>query len=231
MIKKLKELKKKLENNSMINLMFTFIYKVFYIIVVILLIIVILQKVSNNKLSLFGYRIFAVVTESMAPKYEVGDVLFVKEVDLATIHEGDDVAYIGMEDELKDKVITHQVVNIEVDEDGEYKFTTRGNLNSDVDPEVKGDQIYGRIIHKFGLLSILCKAIRNIYAFYVIVFIPIGVIIYTQLKDLFQKEPKSIEEKDNKQKENSEKKEESEKNGEKEEHKENSGNINKESKD
>ena len=69
----------------------------FLITVVILAIIaiIVVQRVSNNTKAILGYRIFTVVTESMVPKYEVGDVLLVKEKEVEQIQVGEDVAYLG----------------------------------------------------------------------------------------------------------------------------------------
>ena len=49
------------------------------VIVAIISIIILTQKVTNNKASFFGYRIFRVQTGSMIPKYNVGDVILVNQ--------------------------------------------------------------------------------------------------------------------------------------------------------
>ena len=51
------------------------------IIIVLFASFVLLQRFSNNNTSIFGYRMFAVVTGSMEPVYSVGDVILCKEVD------------------------------------------------------------------------------------------------------------------------------------------------------
>ncbi|MBQ5447149.1 MAG: S26 family signal peptidase, partial [Lachnospiraceae bacterium] len=43
---------------------------------------------STNK-SLFGYRYYTILTESMSPKLQVGDIIFVKIVDADEINVGD----------------------------------------------------------------------------------------------------------------------------------------------
>ena len=184
---------KKVYDNSIFSLISNLIYKLIFIFIFIMLVIVILQKISDNRLSLFGYRMFTIVTASMAPKYEIGDVLLAKNVDLSTLNVGDDIAYIGVKGDFKDRVITHQVVSIN-EENGKYTFTTKGTLNNEEDPEVAGEQIYGKIIYKFQILSIFCKLIRNIYAFYFIVFVPIGLIIFDQVRNLLRKDDTEDEE-------------------------------------
>ena len=64
------------------------------VIIIGIIAIILVQRFSNNNISVAGYRIFTVVTESMVPKYLVGDVLLVKQTDAKKIKIEDDVAYI-----------------------------------------------------------------------------------------------------------------------------------------
>ena len=180
---------KKIGDNVVINTIFNLIYRLIFFVVLIMLIIVVLQKVSNNRLSLMGYRMFTIVTDSMAPKYEIGDVLLAEHVDISELKVGDDIAYIGKEGDFKDKVITHQIVDIK-EENGRYTISAKGSGNAEEDPKISGEQVYGKIIHKFLILSFLCKIIRNIYAFYFIVFVPIGIIIFDQIRSIVKKKRK-----------------------------------------
>ena len=159
------------------------LYVILFIIAILMLGVVILQRVSDNSLSLGGYRIFIVATGSMEPKYLVSDVLLSKEVDPSEINIGDDVVYKGKEGTFKDKVVTHQVIEKSQD-NGTYKFITKGIANIEQDPEITGNQIYGRVIGKIKTLSYIGKVIQNIYIFYFFIFIPIGIIIYRQIKNI-----------------------------------------------
>lgn len=79
---------------------------------------------------LLGYRVFNVISGSMEPKYSVGDLIYVKAVDVNTIQVGDDITFILNEDLV---VATHRVVRI----DAEKKhFYTKGLANEieDNDP-------------------------------------------------------------------------------------------------
>ena len=66
---------KKLKNNKVLKTIFTIIKTFIIIVSLAFILVVFLQRFSNNKLSLFNYRIFAVATGSMKPKYNIGDVL------------------------------------------------------------------------------------------------------------------------------------------------------------
>ena len=56
---------------------------------------IVTQRVSNNENSFLGFRIFKVETGSMIPKYQIGDVILIKEKDINKIKVGDDVTYFG----------------------------------------------------------------------------------------------------------------------------------------
>ena len=57
------------------------------------ILVVCLQRFSDNKLSLFNHRLFSVVSQSMVPVYDIGDVILVKQRDENKIKVGDDVLY------------------------------------------------------------------------------------------------------------------------------------------
>lgn len=169
---------------NILNIIITII-KIICIIVLILLILVLaLQRFSNNKIAIGGYRVFNVATGSMVPTYEVGDVIIVKEVDTNSLVEGDVVSYLGKKGTFSGRVVTHRIVNIENGEDGKT-FTTKGDANDEEDPPITSDQIYGKVIYKCVLISLFTKLMNNMTAFYIIFFIPFAILIFLQLKDSF----------------------------------------------
>lgn len=175
---------KKISENKILKIIFNIIYYLIFIIVIMMLIVVVLQRTSNNDISLGGYRIFTVATGSMVPKYNVSDILISKKVDVSELKVGDDVVYKGKEGSFKDKFVTHQIISMEKQEDGSYNIITKGIANPEQDPEIKGEQIYGKIIYKVKTLSYIGKLISNIYIFYFFVFIPIAIIIFKQIRNI-----------------------------------------------
>lgn len=179
----MKETWKKIKGNKALKIIGNILYILLFIVVILMLIVVILQRASNNTISLGGYRIFTVATGSMVPKYEVSDVLVAKEIDPSEIKVGDDIVYLGKEGSFKDKVVTHQVISIE-EENGNYKIITKGIANIEQDPEITQDQVFGKIVYKVKTLSFIGKMISNIYIFYFVIFIPIALIIFKQIKNI-----------------------------------------------
>jgi len=164
--------------------------KVFNIIETILLIasclicvFVLAQKFIFKNNGVFGYSIYVIVTSSMQPDLEVGDIILDKKVDADKLKINDIITYIGMESDYKGKVITHKIKNI-IEEDGKKIFYTKGIVNNTVDPAVYEDQIYGKLVYKFKLISFISKIVRSKFGFIFIVFIPLIIISVKELINL-----------------------------------------------
>ena len=160
----------------------TTILKMICVIVLLMIIAVLaLQRFSNNKIAVGGIRIFNVATESMVPEYEVGDVLLVKEIDANSLKKGDDITYLGEQGSFENRVVTHRIGDIE-EIDGEKVYHTKGIANDVEDPTITADRIYGKVIYKCIIISLLTKLMNNMTAFYIVVFIPVGILIFLQIK-------------------------------------------------
>ena len=71
---------KKFDYKKILKVLKMVLYVVITIFVVLFFISVCLQRFSGNRLSFFDYRMFTVVSGSMEPKYNIGDVLISKEI-------------------------------------------------------------------------------------------------------------------------------------------------------
>ncbi len=174
-------------------------FKIFKVVLKVLLIIVLfgfvfsvfLQRFSNNRVSIFNYRMFTVVTGSMKPKYDIGDVLLAKEVDPKTIEIGDTISYLGYSGSFSGKVITHKVVDIKKDENGKLEFHTQGLTNVIEDPVVSEDLVYGKVVYKSLILSLVYKIVSTNIGFYLFIIVPILYIIISEIiSTLINKEEK-----------------------------------------
>lgn len=161
-----------------------------FIVLVGFILSVCLQRFSNNKLSIFNYRMFTVISGSMEPKYKIGDVLIAKEVKPETLKVGDTISYLGRLGSFKDKVVTHQVTKIEK-VDGKFVFHTKGLTNIVEDPIVGEDQLYGKVVHKCFIISLIYKIVSTNVGFYLFIIIPILYIISSEIiATLLDKEEK-----------------------------------------
>lgn len=151
------------------------------IFIVLFLLIVCLQRFSDNKLSFFNFRMFTVITGSMEPLYNVGDVLVAKEVEPEDVEVGDTISYLGAQGQFKDKVITHEVISIEKNEKGEILYHTKGLANIVEDPIVNESQLYGVVVYKAAILSLIYKIIATKIGMFIFVVVPVIYIIVSEV--------------------------------------------------
>ena len=156
------------------------------IFVICFALVVCLQRFSNNEISFLNFRLFTVVSGSMAPEYEIGDVLLAQERDPKEIKVGDNISYLGEVGNFKGKVVTHQVIEIEEDKEGNLIFHTKGIANASEDPIVKANQIYGVIVHEAKLLSLIYGVVAKPTGMFIFVIIPVFYVIGSEFVYLLQ---------------------------------------------
>ena len=156
--------------NKIIKLIMKVISTIFMIFVILYLSFILIQRINGNK-SIFGYRLFTVVTPSMEPVYNVNDVVIVRDI------KCDDVAYLGKIGNLSGKIITHRVIDIDNSSSYGKVFTTRGVNNKYADPPVMGNQIVGKVEGKLFIINKLNHILKNKYGFFFLVFCPLILIM------------------------------------------------------
>lgn len=157
------------------------------LLIILIVSIILLQRVFNNKVSIGGYRIFTIITESMVPVYNVFDVIISKDIDVENIKIGDDIVYLGSEGSFADKIITHRVIEIE-NTNNTYNFTTQGIANTGIDPTINESQIYGVVVKKSIILSFISKLVNNSFGFYFLILIPLAFLIVSEIIDKVKKD-------------------------------------------
>ena len=162
----------KINAKKIIKTVLIILYQILVIMALILTMVIVLQRISANNQSIGGYKIFRVITGSMEPEYEVGEVVISKEVNPKDIKVGDDIVYLGRVGEYSGKIIMHNVVAVDTDENGDLIFHAKGlQSNSVEDPQIREDQIYGVVTYTSSILTILYDLATNIYSIFAIVII------------------------------------------------------------
>ena len=95
----------------------------------VLVVVIVLCAVFLMGSRLLGYQVYTVISGSMEPAYSVGDLLYVKPVDVNTIQVGDAITFVLNEDLV---VATHRVVSVDREK---QKFYTKGDANDVEDSE------------------------------------------------------------------------------------------------
>lgn len=154
------------------------------IILIILFVLIALTTIAFPKSSGFlGYKIYTVVSGSMEPELNIGDVMLVKDVPSESINIGDIVVYQGLAEQFRGRIITHKVVN-KVYTDGEFIFTTKGTTNVLEDPKVSEEQIYGKVIYVMIIPSLIRKAMNSMVGFIFIIGLPLLAMMLFESKEL-----------------------------------------------
>ena len=155
----------------------------FFIIIVVSIIFI--QRISDNKLTLGGYSIYTIITESMVPKYNVGDMVIAKKIPITELKVNDDIVYLGNKNDFAGKIVTHQIIEIEKTENELY-FHTKGIANMIEDPLVEENQILGKVVMKGTILSLISKIVNNPYGFYFVIFVPFAILLVMEIIDFIE---------------------------------------------
>ncbi len=180
---------KRIRKNKVYKISSTIIKAFFSFAVILIVLVIFIQRVSNNKATLGGYSIFTIISSSMAPEYNVGDMVFAKEKKFEDINIGDDVVYLGKEGDFANKIVTHRVIGKST-VDGKYVFETKGIANEIADPKIEGSQIKGVVIFKGVLISAISRLVNNMYGFYFLLFVPLSILIFFEILDISEERKK-----------------------------------------
>lgn len=102
-----------------------------------------------------GLYPYTVLSGSMEPHYHVGSIIYIKDVDPATLSVGDPVTF-----QLRDgTVVTHRIEEIRSD-DG-LLFKTKGDANNVSDSPISADSIIGKPVFSIPLLGYVANFIQN----------------------------------------------------------------------
>jgi signal peptidase len=150
-------------------------YFLFGMIVCLSLFVLTLRFLGENP-SIFGYNFYYVLTESMEPEIEAGEMILGQRVNAADLQIGDVVTYIGESGVLKGKVITHKIVKI----DGST-FVTKGVANDLEDPPINETQILSRYVATIPLAGDVFSVINSKYGFVFLIATPLTLLIINEI--------------------------------------------------
>lgn len=142
---------------------------------------------------LMGYRVFNVISGSMEPTYNVGDLIYVKDVNPYDIEVGTPITFVLNENLV---VATHRVAKIDAEN---QHFYTKGDANETADASpVHFNNVIGVPQFSIPLLGYVSDFVQNPPGMYITVGIGFVLILIVFLPDIFgkkRKEEEVIEEK------------------------------------
>ncbi len=128
-----------------------------------------------------------IVSESMTPLINVGDVVALNErAEAEDIKVGDIIAFRAPGVDIP---VTHRVI-VASDIEGEITFRTQGDALEEADPwTLSPEQLLGKIIFHIPKLGHLTKLLRTKYGFGLLMVIPAFMILVLEARELVHRNP------------------------------------------
>lgn len=133
--------------------------------------------------SLAGFTPMIVETNSMAPTFRAGDLIFIKKCDTASLKEGDIITFHTIiENEYA--LNTHRIDSIS-EENGMRSYTTKGDNNEIADMHVISDgDIVGKYIGKVTGLGKVMDFLSGSVGFLIVIVLPLLLFFIYQIYNL-----------------------------------------------
>ena len=160
----------------------TTLKKIWNIVSTALVVLMVLCAVFLMGSRLLGYQCYTVISGSMEPEYSVGDLLYVKDVDVNTIRVRDPITFILNEDLV---VATHRVIRIDAEN---QRFYTKGDANEIEDQNpVHFNNVIG--VPKFSIpkLGYVSDFVQNPPGMYITIGVGVILILAVFLPDMIGK--------------------------------------------
>lgn len=145
----------------------------------------------NKAASVLGYKPLTVLSGSMSPFLEPGDMIVVRQVDPESIVVGDVITFRVDAQTL----VTHRVAEI-IRQDGSIAFRTKGDANNTEDPDlVTSDRVVGSMVFKIPYAGYIGRFVRTPKGFVAMIVFPGVLLIAGEIKNILNELSKEEKEK------------------------------------
>ena len=132
----------------------------------ILIFFILLNILSMNNKSLFGFRIYRVISGSMQPALQIGDVIIIKEAN--NYAEKDIITYDnGL------TTITHRIKSINGDE-----IITEGDANDAPDKPITRDRILGKYFFRISTFSVFSIMLTGKTIYLIMMLVLFAIVLF-----------------------------------------------------
>ena len=139
---------------------------------------------SQNVASIFGYTPMAVQSDSMAPTFEKGDLIFVKKCDTSKLEVGDIICFHTLIDNQY-ALNTHLIEKIEETAGESRSYTTRGDNNQASDQHIISDgDIVGKYVGHLAKVGKVMDFLSSSVGFLIVIVIPMLLFFIYQVYNL-----------------------------------------------
>ena len=137
---------------------------------------------NRSDRDLFGYKAFIVQSDSMsATDFSAGALIFVKEVDPATLQEGDIISFMSQDTASFGETVTHKIRKKTVDANGKPGFITYGTTTDTDDATiVTYPYVLGKYEGQIPGLGTFFNFLKSTPGYFICIFLPFMLLILYQ---------------------------------------------------
>ena len=162
-------LKRKSRNEKIKRIIVTVVYVILIPLLCYNISLIIQAVVNPNETpSFFGIKTYVIVSGSMEPELEIGDMIVVKNINTSELEVGDIISF-----RQGQSIVTHRISRI-IENDGEIEFVTKGdNNNAEDSGTISEDLVEGKVVSVIPIIGKVSVLLQN-----KIVIITVILIIY-----------------------------------------------------
>ena len=168
--------------NGVLNVLTT----VILVVALAFTVVVVATTITSGKgeASLFGWKPYVVLSDSMQQDFQVGDIVVTREVDPATLQPGDIIAFATIDPDNYGEVFTHKIRESTVYE-GEAAFVTYGTTTGDNDEyPALASRVQGKYAFAIPKAGYVFDFFKSPAGYVVLVLIPFTVLIALQIRNI-----------------------------------------------
>ncbi len=144
--------------------------------------IVSVNTFDRNDRSIFGYKAFIVLSDSMSKTdFDAGDLILSKEVDPATLQAGDIISYQSTNPENYGEIVTHKIRELTKDAEGNPGFITYGTTTDTNDENIV---TYSFVLGKYQIrlpgVGKFFQFLKTTPGYIICIFLPFLILILIQ---------------------------------------------------
>ena len=187
----------KAERKDKIEKRLNVLLTVVVIVCAIVCLAVCVKVVSGRDASIFGFRIYHILTGSMEPTIPTGSNVLVREVDPSTLEVGDIITFTSRDNAIYGSANTHRILEINRDSSGQPSFITKGDANTRADSIiVAASDVKGKVVFHMNSAAFTSffQFIHTGPGFLSCIVLPVLFVTFCIMKDFKKQVDEMIEE-------------------------------------
>lgn len=159
------------------NIVSTIAIALVFVFLVVMVAIMLWQRNGGEDANLFGYYTYNVLTDSMQPTINPGDIIISKKVDVNELKEGDIITFVAPSGTLQGHNITHRIVEIVYNEDNSIKhFITKGDNAPQDNWELSPNNVKARYIKTSTFIGGFRNLLSKWYGYVLLIVLPLCIV-------------------------------------------------------